>query len=106
MTVRSAAFDPAPQNLGDAPGLRDAAARRKGRLGVENFADGPNASVSQVWLKTIQELASACQIAAVNLKPGINERSDQPGPHRALMVGGIARAKVAVVLWLVVLVIR
>ena len=103
---RSAAFDPAPQDFGHAPGLRDASARCEGRFGVENFADGSDASLSQMRLEAVQEFAGAFQIAGMNFEPGIDERPDQPGPHRPLMIGGVAGAEVAVVLRLVVLVIR
>ena len=38
----------------------------------------------------------------MHLEPGVDERADQPGPHRALVIGRVARAQVAVVVRLVV----
>src|SRR5688500_11531553 len=38
----------------------------------------------------------------MSLQPRIDERSDEPGPHRALVIGGIARTKIAVILRFVV----
>ncbi len=56
--------------------------------------------------EAVQKLARAFEIAEVNLEPRVDERPDQPGPHRSLMIGRIASAKVAVILRLVVLMIR
>src|SRR6266851_1650905 len=41
-------FHPAPQYFRDAPGLRDAASRGVWGLGVEDFADAPDALLIQV----------------------------------------------------------
>ena len=40
--------------------------------------------------------------SGMHLQPGVDERADQPGPDRPLVIGGVARAQVAVVLRLVV----
>ena len=53
------AIDPAPQNLGDTPGLRDVTARCEGWLSVENFANGTDSCFSQMRLEAIQELPCA-----------------------------------------------
>jgi len=59
-----------------------------------------------MWLEAVQKLPGALEIVRMDLKPGVDERPDQPGPHGSLMIGGVAHAKVAVVLWLVILGIR
>ena len=53
--------------LGDAPGLGDAAARREGRLGVEDLADGPEAGLGELLLEADEKAASAGAIAGVGL---------------------------------------
>src|ERR1051325_11430171 len=89
--------NPAPQDLGDAPSLRDAAARRVGLDGVEDFADGADAGLVQVRREAFQELARARAVFGVGLEPSVYEGADEPSPDRALMVGGVARLEVAVV---------
>src|SRR5271170_1591555 len=106
MTTSATALDPAPQHLGDAPGLRDTSARCERRLGVEYFADGSDAGVSQMRREAVQKLPSSLEIAGMYLEPRVDERPDQPRPHGSLMIGGVARAKVAIVPWLVVFGIR
>ena len=54
---------PTAQNLGHAPGLGDAAARRVGRLGVEDFADGTDAAFAVVIDEAVQKcppVGSSC----------------------------------------------
>ena len=41
-------------------------------------------------------------VVRIHLQPRVDERADQPAPHRALVIGGVARAQIAVVLRLVV----
>src|SRR4051812_18256608 len=41
-------LQPAAQDLGHAPGLRDAAARQERRVGVEHFADLPDARLVEM----------------------------------------------------------
>src|SRR5262249_13422910 len=38
----------------------------------------------------------------MDLEPGVEERTDEPGPHGSLVVGGIARTQIAIVLRFVV----
>src|ERR1700733_11993366 len=92
-SVSEAALDPAPQHLGDAPGLGDASAWGERRLRVEHFADGSDAGVSQMRREAVQKLPRVLQIAGMDLEPRIDERSNQPGPHGSLMVRGVARTK-------------
>src|SRR6185436_9136664 len=75
-----------PQHLGDAPGLRDAAARHVGRLGVEDLADRSHAAIAEMPIEAAEQAARAGAILRVRLQPGVDERSDQPRPHRALVI--------------------
>src|SRR5947209_19121277 len=88
---------PAPQDFGDAPRLRDAAARRERLDGVEDLADRADARLVQVRDEAFQKLARARAVFRVDFEPRVNERADEPGPDRALVVGGVARLQVAVV---------
>ena len=45
--------------------------------------------------KTIEERQGSGAFFRMGSKPGVDERADQPGPNRALMIGGIARTEVA-----------
>src|ERR1019366_7579749 len=98
----SSNFQQRPQHLGHAPRLRHAAARIERRLGVEDFADRADAGGSQLGAETVEEGECACGIARVHFQPGIDEGADQPGPDRALVIGGVAGAEVAIVRFLVI----
>ena len=52
--------------------------------------------------KPLQEGSGTGELARVELQPGVDEGPDEPAPHRPLVVGGVARAQVAVVPGLVV----
>ena len=104
--VASGGFCPATQHLGYAPGLRYAAARRKRRRGVEDLADGAQARLSKVRRKTLQKSACFEPALRINLQPGIDERADQPGPHRALMIRGISGQEIALVSGFILRVVR
>src|SRR5437870_370401 len=81
---------PTPQYFCDAPCLRDTSAREEGIVGIEDFADRSDAGLGEVRGKAIQEFASAREIIRVNAQPCIDERTDQPCPNRALVIGRIA----------------
>ncbi len=89
--------EPASQLLGHAPGLRDAAARRVGRLGVEDLRDGPHPEVVEVAGEPGEKAARADAVVGMHLEPGVHPRANEPPPHRALVVGCVARSQVAVV---------
>src|SRR5437588_276023 len=97
----SAELIQAAKNLGHAPRLCGAAARVIRRLGVEDLADRADAGVGQVWFESIEKAQSAGAVGRMDFEPRVDERSDQPRPDRALMIGGIACAEVAVVCLLV-----
>ena len=46
-------------------------------------------------LETVKEMPRRRSVFGVNPEPGIDERADQPGPHRSLVIGGVAGAQVA-----------
>src|SRR2546428_18887 len=91
-----------PQHLRHAPRLRCAAARLVGRLGIEDFADRSDAGFSEMRFEAVQESQCAGGVGRMYFEPGVDERSDQPGPDSSLMVCGVARAKIAVVRWFVI----
>lgn len=92
----------ASQHFRDAPRLRGAAAPVVGRFGVEDFADRSDAGVAEVGFEAVEKMESAVVVAGMHFQPGIDERSDEPGPHRSLVVRRIARPQIAVVRRLVV----
>ena len=85
------------KNLRHAPCLRGAAPRVVGRFGVEDLADRADAGVGEERSEALDEAESACIVAGVHFQPGVEERSDEPGPDRTLMIGGVACAKIAVI---------
>src|SRR5262245_22473079 len=59
-------LDPAPQDLGDAPGLGDAAARGVGGLGVEDLADRAKAGLAHVGGEAVEEPAGGGAVVGVD----------------------------------------
>ena len=53
-------------------------------------------------LEAVEQPPRAGAVVGMHLQPGVDERADQPGPDGALVIGGVARAQVAVVARLVV----
>ena len=45
----------------------------------------------EMRVEPVEQRARAGAIVRVDLQPGVDERADQPGPDRALMIGGVAR---------------
>ena len=86
---------PCAQNFGDAPCLRDAAARGERRFRVENLVDGSDAALVQVVAETVQATARPGAVLRIYFEPGVDERPNEPGPDGALVVGRIARTQVA-----------
>src|SRR6266481_127541 len=83
------------EHFRDAPCLGDAAARRERWLRIEDFADRADAGFGEMRLKAVEEMPRRFAIIGVDLEPGIDERTNQPGPHRSLVIGGIAGTHVA-----------
>ena len=62
--------------------------------------------VIQMRQKAAQEIARPHALVRIYLQPRIDEGSDQPSPHRTLVIRGVARTQVTVVARLVVRVSR
>src|SRR5580704_2419037 len=77
------------QHFSDRPGLCDAAVRREWRLAFENFAQ--RSEPVHVYGDS-QRLEEAHGFSAVTVYTQVRQHkgTDQPAPHRALMVGGVA----------------
>src|SRR4051812_39794174 len=88
-------LDQAAQGFGDAPGLRDAAARREWRLGIEDLVDRADAALGKVLLEAAEETACFRASFGMDLEPGVDERADQPSPDGALVIGRVAGAQIA-----------
>ena len=87
------------------PGVRIPAAYV--RLGIVNLADRTETGAFvQVLDQAINGLASPVHTVRMHSDPCIDERTDQPSPHRALVVRGVASAELSEVPGPVVGVIR
>src|SRR5712691_13051315 len=87
---------PGAQRLGHAPRLRDAAPGRERWIAVEDLGDGADTVVGEVMLKRRQERARRLRVA-VDLEVSQRERTKEPRPDRALVVGAVALALIAAV---------
>src|SRR6185437_11025883 len=85
------------QNFSYAPRLCATAAGGERRLRIENFADLPRARLRQLPFESLQKSPRGREIPWMDFQPRINERSNQPCPYRALMIGGVASAKIAII---------
>src|SRR5437868_4142130 len=56
-------LDQAPQHLGNAPSLGDAAAGRVRRFSVKNFADRADAGLGKVFVEVVQQLVGRVALA-------------------------------------------
>jgi hypothetical protein len=88
------------QHFRNAPGLRDTTARGERRLGVKDFADRADTAFSEMRLEAVEEMPCCRAVVRMDLEPSIDERADQPGLHRTLVIGGIASTQVAEIAWL------
>src|SRR2546428_13137072 len=91
---------PGAQRLGDGPRLRDAPARCKRRIAVEDLGDGAEPVVAEV-MRHRREEGACCLGVAVHLEVSERERAEEERPHRALVVGAVAVPLIAAVLALV-----
>src|SRR5256885_3889992 len=57
------------------------------------FRSGADASVAEVVAERVEEAASGGPVGGVYLQPRVDERADQPRPHRTLVIGGVAGAE-------------
>ncbi len=89
------------EQLGQRPGLKRAPARCVRLIGIGDLGDVTEPGMIQVLNKrrekTRTRLALRCFIAATHTQPGFDKRSDQPRPHRALVIGAVALADAALI---------
>src|SRR5262249_11313690 len=64
----------------------------------EDLADGTDAGLAEMIGKAVEHLGGAAAILRMRAQPRVHEWANQPGPNRALMIGGIAGPKIAIVL--------
>src|SRR5712691_1341825 len=91
---------PGAQRLGDAPRLRDAAPGRERWIAIEDLGHGADAVIGEVVRERRQERARRLRVA-VDLEVSERERTEEPRPDRALVVGAVALALIAAVAALV-----
>src|SRR5579872_963233 len=72
--------DPGAEDLGHAPGLSDAAPWSVRFLGAEDLAHRADASLVQMRHEALQEAARSGTVVGMDAEPGVDQRSDQPGP--------------------------
>src|SRR5665213_2682737 len=96
----------AAKNFSHAPRLRNARSRRMRLFGVEYLADRPDARLAQMRLEGGKKTLRLIAPFRIHSQPGIYKRSYEPRPHRTLVVGGIARAEIAVVFRLIIGIFR
>src|SRR5258708_22922628 len=82
-------IDPRPQYLSDAPGLREAAPRIVRRVTIKNLADRAQTRAVQMLRNGLEQRLREARVA-MHPEMGAGEGPEQPGPHGAHMVGGIA----------------
>src|SRR5579885_3320170 len=93
---------PTPQHFRDAPRLCDASARLVRLRRIEDLADRAEAERIQRRDAAVEIAARAGEIIGMELEPGVDPRTDQPRPDRALMVRRVARPEIAEVARLIV----
>src|SRR5687767_11337262 len=94
---------PRSEYLGHGPRLCNTATSGIGCLGVEDFAQRAHPGLAQVRHESLEtRRPRARSVLRVELQPRVDQRTSEPPPHGALVVGGVAGPKVAVVLRLVV----
>src|SRR5262245_2423876 len=91
-------LDQAAQDLGDAPCLCDAAACCIWRRCVKDLADAADSGVAQMSVERVQERSRLVVSARMHTQPRVDERTDEPGPDRSLVIRGVSRAQIAEVL--------
>src|ERR1700730_14002878 len=80
---------PGTQYLSNAPRLREAAARSVRCVTIEHLADRTQARGRQVLRHGREKFLRPARIT-VNTVVGAGERTQQPAPDRALMIGRVA----------------
>src|SRR5439155_19954888 len=76
-----------PDEFGNAPRLGDASPGRERLLGVEDLAHGADTGLAQVGVEPAHHQSGLIATLGKGLEPGVDERSEEPRPDRALVVG-------------------
>src|SRR5690348_6073856 len=97
---------PRTQDFGDAPGLCNASPGQVWFHRVEDLANGAKSKLVQRRDASIQKPTCTSPVFWMHLDPRVDPRPDEPRPHRALMVRGIARAEITEVAFLVIRIAR
>src|SRR5262249_26221248 len=92
---------PRPERLRDGPGLGGTASRGEGRVAVENFAEAAHAIDADVLSERLEQ-GQRGRPGAVDFEVSERERTEEPPPCRAWMMGAVAPARPAVIARLVV----
>src|SRR5690349_4651874 len=83
-----------PQRLADRPRLKWAPARRERRLGVRDLRDVSQSRLIETENQRVEKATARCSPrcgrVTVHPQPRIDERSEEPGPGGALVIGGVA----------------
>src|SRR5581483_7429605 len=91
-----------PDQFRHAPGLGDASPGSERFGSVEDLAHGPDAGLSEMVVEAAHHGAGFLAAVGEGLEPGVDERTEEPGPDRALVVGAVTGPQVAVVGGLVI----
>src|SRR5689334_3550377 len=83
------------EHFGNAPRLRDAAARRVRGLCIRDLTHRPDTRLTQVPVECVQRRTRGSYAIRIGFQPGVHERSDQPRPDRPLVIRGVPAAKIA-----------
>src|SRR5262245_49541528 len=90
-----ARLGPSAQDLRYAPGLSDATTGPVWFFGIEDLADRADAGFVQMRNDWFQPAAPRSGAVRMQFHPCIQERTDEPSPHRSLVISRVARAQVA-----------
>src|SRR6266851_8408437 len=91
---------PRTEHLSDGPCLSNTAVRRERRVPVEDLAQGSQSVRGNLLAQRFQEAQRSFTIF-VHTQMRQHKRSDQPSPHRTLVVGAIALRRTAAVMSLI-----
>src|SRR5688572_3597950 len=84
-----------PRRFADGPCLERTSLRRVGRLRIRDLAEMPQAELVQMTEERFEEPAAGLRPrvrrSAAHAHPCLDERTHEPGPHRALVICAVAR---------------
>src|SRR5918995_3760982 len=90
-----------PERFSNGPGLKRAPARSVRRVSIGDLRDVTQPALLEVRLQWIEKafarLTPGTGRVSPHPEPGLHKRTEEPGPHRALMIAAIARADVSLI---------